>query len=334
MGSDPKYLARSPYVSLFSDSVTVSSDFSGIHINPAGTITLFPSVGGFVGADCVAVVLATGIAETEELCLAVDIGTNTEIVLGNRERMTVVSCASGPAFEGIHIRHGMKAVEGAIEHVKISPSTFEVEFEVIGNTPPVGLCGSAMIDCIAELLKTGLIDFRGRLNSTIDSPFLVGEGKNRQCVIASAKESGIGTPIVITQADIRNLQLAKAAILTGGLTLLRLAGVETTTVKHVYLAGAFGNQVNTLNTTIMGLLPEFPFEKLEFVGNAAIEGAKRALLSRSEFAKVEKFVSRMKHYELASDKEFEKEYTDALFFPHRDPKKFPSVMEMLPDHVN
>lgn len=325
MGADSTYLARSPFVPLFSDSITVDSQFSGIHINPTGTVTLFPSVGGFVGGDCVSVVLSTGINDVDELCLAIDVGTNTEIVLGNKKQLQAVSCASGPAFEGIHIQNGMKAVEGAIEHVRISPETFAIDFDVIGDVAPIGLCGSAMIDCVAELLKAGFLKANGQLNAPFKSDHLVGEGRKRQFIIASADESGIDSPIVITQEDIRNLQLAKAAILTGCFTLLRLAKEDATNIKQVYLAGAFGNQVNPVNAAIMGLLPDFPPEILEFVGNAAIEGAKRALLSRSELEKARRIAQKIEHYELANDEQFQTEYTDSLFFPHRDLAKFSSV---------
>ncbi|MHA2367890.1 MAG: ASKHA domain-containing protein [Candidatus Hodarchaeales archaeon] len=326
-GADSRYLARSPFVPLFSDSITLDSSFSGIHINPTGTVTLFPSVGGFVGGDCVAVVLSTGINDADELSLAIDVGTNTEIVLGNRTQLQAVSCASGPAFEGIHIQHGMKAVEGAIEHVRICPETFAVDLEVIGDVAPIGLCGSAMIDCIAELLKAGFLKTNGQLSAPVKSDSLVGEGRKRQFILASADESGIDSPIVITQEDIRNLQLAKAAILTGCFTLFRLAKEDTTNIKHVYLAGAFGNQVNPANATIMGLLPDFPPEILEFEGNAAIEGAKRALLSKSELEQARRIARKIKHYELAKDEQFQREYTNSLFFPHRDPTRFSSAKQ-------
>ncbi|MHA2231664.1 MAG: ASKHA domain-containing protein [Candidatus Hodarchaeales archaeon] len=334
IGADPQYLAKAPFVSLFSDFMEVNKEFSGIRIHPEGTVTILPSISGFVGSDCVAVVLSTGIDETEELSLAVDVGTNTEIVLGNHERMTVVSCASGPAFEGVHIENGIKAVEGAVEHLRISPVTYKTDYEVIGNTEPIGLCGSAMIDCIAELMRTRLIDFSGRLRQDSTNSYLIGEGKARAFVIVPADESGTGRPIVITQKDIRNLQTAKAAILTGCFALLRLSDVKLASVRHVYLAGAFGNQVNPENAKIMGLLPDFPPDIVEFVGNAAIEGAKLCLLDRNKIQQARDIAQRMTHFELAADKQFHKEFPDAMFLPHRNLERFPSVKKILQDHLN
>ena len=250
---NPKYLALSPYVPAIGNSVNVEARELKINICPHGNVHVLPVIAGFVGADAVGDILATKIFEAEKICLTIDIGTNTEIVLGNKDELFTTSCASGPAFEGMHITHGMKAVEGAIEKVKIDSETFEVHYETIGNTEPVGICGSAMVDIVAEMLKTGLIDRTGKLNVNKSAKRFQKVNNEYVFVIAKPNETRSGTPIIVTQKDIREIQLAKAAIHTGCSILMRKRGVSTDLIDKIFVAGAFGNYLNIENSIIIGL---------------------------------------------------------------------------------
>ncbi|MFW9993262.1 MAG: ASKHA domain-containing protein [Candidatus Odinarchaeota archaeon] len=324
LGVNPGYLGRAPYVPVFTESVELKANTARINMNTAGSVTVFPAIGGVIGGDCVAVALATGIDVSEDLCMAVDVGTNTEIILGNKDRLTATSCASGPAFEGYHVHDGMKAVEGAIEHLTINPGTFDVDYQVIGDVKPSGICGSAILDCLAELTKTGLVDNRGRLDQDPENKRFTGEKRHRAFIIATPGETSTGKPVIFTQEDIRNIQLAKAAILTGAYLLMKDTGTSEEDIKHVYLAGAFGNQVNPVNAKIIGLLPDFPLEA-EFVGNAAVSGAKQALLSKKALQRAKDIAGRTRFLELALDKQFQQEYASAMYLPHQDPNRFPSL---------
>ncbi|MHA1167071.1 MAG: ASKHA domain-containing protein [Candidatus Hodarchaeales archaeon] len=324
LGINPINLGRSPYVPVFTESVTINARDMEMGINPSGTMTVFPSIGGVIGGDCVAVALATGMDESDSLNMAVDVGTNTEIILGSRNYLTATSCASGPAFEGYHIHDGMKAVDGAIEQLKIDPETHEVEYQVIGDLKPSGICGSAIIDCLAELLKVGLVDHRGRLDQNPDNRKFTGKKKNRAFIIANPEETATANPILFTQEDVRNIQLAKAAVLTGAYFLMKNYGINEKDIRNVYLAGAFGNHVDPVNAKMIGLLPDFSSDKLKFVGNAAVSGAKLALLSKKAFYRAENIAKNTKFLKLALEDQFQQEYASAMYLPHQDMYRFPS----------
>ncbi|MHA2294547.1 MAG: ASKHA domain-containing protein [Candidatus Hodarchaeales archaeon] len=328
LGVNPEFLGRAPYVPVFTESINVKASATGVIMNPTGTVTLFPAIGGVIGGDCVAVALATGMDVSEDLSMAVDVGTNTEIILGNSESLTATSCASGPAFEGYHVHDGMKAVEGAIEHLKIDPETFDVDFQVIGDVKPSGICGSAIIDCLAELIRVRLVDNRGRLHQDPENKRLTGEKRHKAFVIATPGETATGKSIMFTQEDVRNIQLAKAAILTGAYLLMKDTRTIEKDIKHVYLAGAFGNHVNPVNAKVIGMLPDFSRDTLEFVGNAAVSGAKQALISKKELKRAKNIAGRTRFLELAIEKQFQQEYASAMYLPHQDLSKFPSLLSI------
>jgi len=321
LGVQPKYLALSPYTPAIKQPVTVLNREIGINANKGSTTTVLPVIAGFVGADAIADVLATEMHKSEETSLLVDIGTNTEIFLGNKNDIICCSCASGPAFEGGHIKHGMKAVTGAIEKIRIRPD-FKVEYETIGKVKPKGLCGSAVLDAVAEMLKNRIIDKHGAFKQNIRTKRLKKEGKEKKFVIAWNKETATGKEIVITQKDINEIQLAKAAIYTGCSILMKRKGVTTAEIDKVYIAGAFGNYINLENAKIIGLIPDIPTEKIRFVGNTAIVGAKMALLSKEKMKEAEKISREVRYLELANDPDFEREFVKALLFPnsYRDRK--------------
>lgn len=326
----PNYLALSPFVPAVKRSLDIKARIFNLGINPHGYIHILPIIAGFVGADAVADVLATGIHETDDLSLLVDIGTNTEIFVGNSEDLLSCSCASGPAFEGMHIKHGMKAITGAIERVNIT-SDFEVEYVTIGDTKPSGLCGSAMVDAVAAMFKRGLIDNKGRFNWQVETRRLKKEENEAEFVIAWGHETATGKEITVTQKDIREIQLAKAAIYAGCSVIMRRKNVSWKDLDRVFVAGAFGNSINLENAIVLGLIPDVPLEKVKFVGNTALAGAKMALLSEDARREADVISKKVRYLELAADPTFDDEFFKATFIPHADLNRFPSVGSILRD---
>jgi len=325
----PKHLAFSPYTPAVRKPTNVKAEKLGIKINQNGNIHVLPVIAGFVGADAVGDVLSSGIHESTELSLLLDIGTNTEAFVGNADDILSCSCASGPAFEGAHIKHGMKAVTGAIEKVRIIPDTYKVEYETIDDVKPVGLCGSAMVDIVAELLKNGIINHHGRLNSDIETPRLKTVDKIPEFVLAWENETATGKEITVTQKDIGEIQLAKAAMFTGCSILMKRKNVKKEKIDRILIAGAFGNYINPENAKFIGLVPDVSTEKIEFVGNTAITGAKMVLVSKEARETAEALSKKIRYLELAADPGFSSEFSHALFFPHRDLDRFPSVRKHL-----
>ncbi len=324
LGIQPKYVALSPYVPAVKKQINVKAKELHVNINSFGIVTVLPIVAGFVGADAVADVLATGIHESDVLSLLVDIGTNTEVFLGNSEDLLSCSCASGPAFEGMHIKHGMKAVTGAIERVSIS-SNFEVKYKTVGDTRPTGLCGSAMIDAIAEMFKRGIINDKGSFNLQIKTSRLRKSDGEVEFVIAWGHETATGKDITLTQHDIREIQLAKAAIFTGCSILMKRKNVDEEKIDRVLVAGAFGNYINPESAKVLGLLPDVPIKKIKFVGNTAIAGAKMALTSKEARKEANKISKKIRYLELAACPDFKEEFLNAIFIPHKNLNRFPSV---------
>jgi len=327
LGIQPKHLGLSPYVSAVSDPINEKARNLQLKVNPAANVYVFPVIAGFVGGDAVADIISTGIHEANELSLVLDVGTNTEVILGNRHELTACSCASGPAFEGAHVKFGMKAASGAIEKLGIEPKQYGVSYRTIGSVKPSGLCGSAVIDAVASLLKCRLIDRAGRFTEGIQSPRLVKMNRQKAFALVSKME-GAARDVAITQNDIREIQLAKAAIYTGCGILMKKRRIQPRDIKKLYIAGAFGNYINLTNAKMIGLLPDIPTERVTLMGNAAGAGARMALLSK-KMRQIAVNVSRKVDYvELASEPDFQSEFTAAMFFPHQDLDRFPSFRNM------
>jgi uncharacterized 2Fe-2S/4Fe-4S cluster protein (DUF4445 family) len=328
LGIQPKYVALSPFTPAVRRSMDVKAKEVNIKIHPEGNVHVLPIIAGFVGADAVADVLSSGIHESEELSLLLDIGTNTEVFVGNSEDLLSCSCASGPAFEGAHIKHGMKAMTGAIEKVRIkSDSGYEVEYETVGDAKPIGLCGSAMVDVVAEMAKRGIINCRGRFNTNMKTPRLKIIDNNVEFILTWKNETATGREITVTQEDINEIQLAKAAIFTGCWILMKRKNVKRKDLDQVLIAGAFGNYINPESAKQIGLVPDVPAEKIKFVGNTALTGAKMALISREARKTAETLSKKIRYHELTVDPDFRLEFADAMFIPHKDLNRFPSVKE-------
>ncbi|MCK4246290.1 DUF4445 domain-containing protein [Candidatus Bipolaricaulota bacterium] len=309
---DPSQIDHSPYIPVLRDGTIISANELGLEINPEGQVYIIPAISGYVGADITAGVLFTGLHQSDKLSLFVDIGTNAEIVLGNKERMLACSTPAGPAFEGALIKHGMSATPGAIAHVLLGGDS-GLKLEVIGNSIPKGICGSGLIDLIAELRKAELIDKKGRLltkdNLHYAKRVTLDERSQLQFLV-----SGGDKPIYLTQQDIRQLQLAKGAIRSGVDIVLREWGAALEDIDAVYLAGAFGNYVRRESVLSIGMLPLFPLEKLTPVGNAAGQGAKLCLLNQGEWIKAQQLAERVQYCELSYHKGFSDTFIESLYF--------------------
>lgn len=331
LGIWPKYVAYSPYQPPRKAGVTINAREIGLRANTNAIAYVMPVIGGFVGGDQVAVILATDLLNRDEISLELDVGTNTEISLGNRELLMTVSTPSGPAFEGMSIKYGMRAAEGAIERVSIDPSSLEPEYMVIGDTKPVGICGSGLIDVLAEMLKAGIIDWTGTFNRELskDSKRVRRGPDGWEYVLVNKAESGVGEDIVITQKDIRELQKAKAAVRSGTEVLMARMGIKEEEIENFFVAGAFGNYIDPENARIIGLYPELPIDKYKFVGNAAGTGAKLVLISREMREKAEEIPKRVKYLELAADPDFQRAFLDSMYLPFRDLDRYPLTVEYL-----
>lgn len=324
-GLDPSSLGEVPFVQVVNDSLCVPASRLGIAVNPAADVFVFPQIGGFVGGDTVAGVLASRMDEVSAPTLLVDIGTNGEIVLAHSGKIESTSTAAGPAFEGARIVQGMRATSGAIEKVMIKDG--DVLLNVIGNTKPVGICGTALIDAVAELLRCGVIEDTGRILEPDDAPEkLSAKIRDRltpingetNFLLVPAEQTASGEPIYIWQKDVRELQLAAGAIRAGINILMRRAKVDPSQLDSVLLAGAFGNFIRRNNARRIGLLPQVSCNRIRFIGNAASMGAKLALLSRRDRVRAEEIMHKSEHIDLSLDSEFQMEFGMAMMFPRED----------------
>ncbi|MDD1767302.1 MAG: ASKHA domain-containing protein [Methanomassiliicoccales archaeon] len=317
-------LAFSPYVPVISDPVEFKAKEIGIDIAPEGYVHSLPNVAGFVGADHVAVLLASHIWESVEPRLVIDIGTNGEISLGDSERIVCASCAAGPAFEGASLKFGMRGTEGAIDHVSISKD-YTVKYTTIGGTPPRGLCGSGAVDAISEMSKTGVIDRTGRIMEELEIPGIRVRNGESEFVIAAEKESAINEPITITQDDVVQIQYAKAAMYAGACILMDSLGINASRLNAIMLAGAFGNYLSPESARTIGLIPEVPLQRVIGIGNAAGAGAKMALLNEDFRERAREILRKVEYIELAAHSGFEELFYRALYIPNYDTSSFPGT---------
>jgi uncharacterized 2Fe-2S/4Fe-4S cluster protein (DUF4445 family) len=309
LGLPVRQLAYSPFVPAVSRALDIKARDLGLHIASGAYVHVLPNIAGFVGADHVAMLLATEVWQAEGLVVALDIGTNTEVSLVNNGEITTVSCASGPAFEGGHIKDGMRAASGAIERLRIDNDS--IQYHTIDDVPPVGICGSGILDAMAQLYLVGIIDQHGRMKD--DHPRLRISKKQPEFVLVSKEERGGRPAIVITQQDVRELQLAKAAIRAGIQVLLEANGCPEEEIKQVIIAGAFGTYINVSSAITIGMLPPLPLDRFRQVGNAAGMGAKLALVSCSKRAEAQKIASRVHYIELATAPNFMSTFSQASY---------------------
>lgn len=323
-GLDPAYIREEPYIPTVNFFPRWKAGTARIDINPQATIYTVPCVASYVGGDIVAGVLASRMHRNPEIALFMDIGTNGEIAIGNNEWLMTAACSAGPCFEGSGIKNGMRATEGAIESISIDRETLEPRITVIGNSKPIGICGSGMIDAISEMFLTGIINQKGKLIDAKSKRIRVGED-GKEFLIYEGKDK----EIVLTEVDIENILRAKAAIYAGVTLLLKEAGFGLDAVEKVYIAGGFGNYLNVDKAIILGMLPDLPKERFTFLGNTSITGSYLCILSGELRKEAEDIASRMTYIELSVSRGFMDEYISALFLPHTDMNLFPSVSKMI-----
>jgi uncharacterized 2Fe-2S/4Fe-4S cluster protein (DUF4445 family) len=314
-------IARAPFVAASASAHSVLAKELGLKIQPRGRVYTAPLVASFVGADTVGVILATGMHESRRLRMAVDIGTNGEIVLGMRERLLACSTAAGPAFEGARIRYGMRAATGAIDRVDLDGD--RLRLHTIDEAPAVGLCGTGLIDAVAALVGAGVIGGSGLMQSAEQlaarrpalARRITGADGDIGFVLAAKGETGTGHPILLTQRDVREVQLAKGAMAAGMATLLDEFGAKLSDIDEILLAGAFGNFIRPERALGIGLLPRVPIEKVKFIGNAAGAGARMLLVNRGLRRVADDVARGVEHVELSQRPDFQTRFADAMFFP-------------------
>ena len=331
LGLDPSHIRRQPYVAACTSPPPIRAAEVGIKINPRGLLYWLPSIGGWVGGDITADILATGINQRDSITMLIDIGTNGEVVLGSREWMICCSASAGPAFEGSGVKDGMRAAEGAIEKVEIIDG-HQIEFSTIGDVKPKGICGSGLIDSVAELFRVGYINRSGRLNPEISSRIRERDGQ-LEFVLVPYPETQTGDDIVLTEPDIENLIRAKAAIFSGAHILAHSMNLEFDDIDLIYLAGGFGSYLNKEKAVMIGLIPDVSPEKIQFVGNASVTGAKMAILSQEALEMAHQISESVTYYDLITYPHYMDEFLSAKFIPHTDLTKFPSLAKRIKEAV-
>ncbi|MDB4349348.1 ASKHA domain-containing protein [Omnitrophica bacterium] len=322
---DPMYIRREPYVPTANFVPVIRGAEAGVRVSPRGLLYCVPGVSTYVGGDITAGVLACGLSETKKLTLLVDVGTNGEIVIGNREWMAACSASAGPAFEGSGLSCGMRASKGAIQVVKIDPE-LNVKAETIGGVKPRGICGSGYIDILAELLRHGVITRDGKINTQIKSQRIKKLDRGGAFVVVFRKDAETAHDIAITEEDIENLKRSKGAIYSAISTLLKKLGLDFKDLAKVYLAGGFGTCLNMQNAITIGLLPDLDRKTFSFVGNTSIVGTHQILLSYEAMKKAEEIARKITYIELSVEQGYMDEYMSSLFFPHTDISRFPTVV--------
>lgn len=348
LGISPIELGGAPFALANRDAMDIKARELGLRLHPGANLHVLPSEAGHVGADNVGVLIAEEPYRRDEITLIVDVGTNAEIVLGNRERLFSASSPTGPAFEGAQITYGMRAAPGAIERVRIDPSTYEARFSVIGETlwsnewqigPDVpleaqpkhlaaGICGSGIIEVVAEMFLARIILPDGRFNPDCTSQRVQWKGRKGAYVLATGQFTTTGEPILVTQDDVRNIQLAKAALYAGAKLLMNRANISG--IDRIFLAGAFGSYIDPQHAMVLGLIPDCELNDVYAIGNAAGDGARIALLNRNKRQEAQRIAHRIKYIETAVDPEFQDEFVGAIHIPHAK-DSFPHLEGLLPE---
>ena len=328
LGLPPETIRLTPYIPAVNHPPRFLASDLDLAFHPLASVDCLPGVASYVGADISAGVLASGLSENDALTLFIDVGTNGEIVLGTRDWMLTCACSAGPAFEGAGVVDGMRATEGAIEEVWVHSDTFEPTYRVIGGGKPRGICGSGLISLLSELFVTGVIDRAGSVKLDLDTQRVREGDHGPEYVVAWADETDTARDIVLTKVDVDNLMRAKAAIYGGFSVLADSVGVDLADVQQVLVGGAFGKYINIENAVNIGLLPDLPWDRFHFLGNTAALGTYMGLLSNELRVQIHEIANRMTYMELSADNSFYDAFTAALFLPHTNITRFPSVAKI------
>jgi uncharacterized 2Fe-2S/4Fe-4S cluster protein (DUF4445 family) len=326
---DPKYIRESPYTPVANYIPPVRALELGLEVGEHVHLYTFPSVASYVGGDIVSGVLGSGIYQRKPLTLYIDIGTNGEIVIGNSDWMVTAACSAGPAFEGGGIKHGMRATTGALEDFRIDPVSFEPMLLTIGMVKPKGICGSGLINMIAEFLEAGVITPNGKFNTDLPTRRIRSGPDGNEYVLAYAEETATGSDLVLTEVDIDNLMRAKAAMYAGYVTLLQSVGLSVANLEQVVIAGAFGSFIDVERAITIGLLPEVPLDRFLFIGNGSLLGARLISFCNEMLDDGERVCRMMTNMELSENQAFMDNYMAALFLPHTNAGEFPGVSARL-----
>jgi uncharacterized 2Fe-2S/4Fe-4S cluster protein (DUF4445 family) len=326
LGLPPEYIRLEPYTPTILKSPYLTAGEVGIEINSQSLVYISPAVGSYVGGDITAGLLSTNIArDSEEVNLFIDIGTNGELVIGNRDFLMACACSAGPAFEGGGIDQGMRAAVGAIEKIEVNPGTGTASYQTIGSVKPKGICGSGMISLLASLFLTGWLDPAGKLNRSKESPAIQVDGRQARYIISPAEDSAGGKPVMISEIDIENIIRAKAAIYSAVSFMLEQVGLGFDDLANIYIGGGFGRFLDIEKSIIIGLIPDLPRERYHYIGNSSLMGAYMVLVSQEFKQRQMELARRMTYLELSTDPAYMNQYTGALFLPHTDINHFPSV---------
>ncbi len=331
-GIDPRHIRISPYMPTVCNVPLARARDVGLETPAHVFINCVSSVSSYVGGDIVAGILASGIYKDPRVTLYIDIGTNGEIVIGNMEWLASAACSAGPAFEGGGIGFGMRAMNGAIENVSINPHTFEPMIITIGMSKPKGICGSGLINLLAALVEAGLVEPNGKFSSNPGTSRVRMGENGGEFVVAWAPDTLVGQDITLSEADIDNLMRAKAALFAGYASLLENVGLTFQDIEQVILAGSFGNSVNIENAVAIGLLPDLPRDRFQFVGNGSLQGATFLALSRELLSEEQRVAAMITNFDLSETPGFMDNYVAALFLPHTQAEYFPTVMKLMDSH--
>jgi len=329
LGLDPRYIREEPYIPGATFFPCIKAGDVGIDVAAPTYLYCYPCVASYIGGDITAGVIASGMAEKSALTLFIDIGTNGEIVLGNKDWLISCSCSAGPAFEGGGVKHGMQAVRGAIEQVRIDRESTEPMIITVGQAKPIGICGTGIIDTIAELFLSKVIDQRGKFNLDGENPRIRNGEFGPEYVLAWAEDSGTKRDITLNEADIENLVRAKAAVFAGINILLDSVSLGFSDIDEIIIAGAFGNYLEIEKVVTIGLLPEISCDKFTFIGNSSMLGAHASAQSKEVIEEAGLVARKMTYLELSTNTRFMDQYVSALFLPHTNVEEFPGVLEQL-----
>jgi uncharacterized 2Fe-2S/4Fe-4S cluster protein (DUF4445 family) len=327
LGLNPVNIGLSPFIPVIQSDLNIKAQELNLNIAKNGNVYTAPNIAGFVGADTIGLIVSSQIYREKPLTLAIDIGTNGEIVIGNRKNLIVGSCAAGSALEGAHIDNGMRAAAGAIDTIKIDRNNLNVSYTTIKNKKPIGICGSGLVDAIAEMLKSKIITRSGNFNHIlIDHERFIKDDKKIKFIIAKKEETSLGKEITISQNDVRQIQMAKAAFYSG-MKIIMSHLSKNLKIEQIFLAGAFGNYINAHNAKFIGMIPDINDNKILQIGNAAGIGAQHFLLNKNLRNEVKNLLGRIEYVEIAIEKNFQKQYAEAMYFPHLNLSFFPSLKE-------
>jgi uncharacterized 2Fe-2S/4Fe-4S cluster protein (DUF4445 family) len=330
LGLNPYFICREPYIPVVNRPGLIRAGELGLDVNPMAPVLIFPSVGSYFGGDLVAGILASGMTIQSEISLMVDVGTNAEVVIGNSEWLMACAGAAGPALEGGVASMGMMAGPGVIDRVRVDPVSAVFEIHTIGGLPPIGICGSGLIDLVAGLFMAGMIDLRGKFVPSKCGGRLTETDGIRSLTVVEPEKSGTAEPLMLSQSDIDGLMRSKAAMYTILTTVTQTVGVDIRTIKRFFVAGTFGAFIDPRSAITLGMIPDLPLEVYVPVGNTSLEGASRALLSREARDEMGQIRDRITYLELNVNQEFMNLFSAAKFIPHTDRSLFPSVK--IPHH--